>query len=60
MFSIGRRDIGIVPRPSGVGFLTGSGLLWGGNLHPAVADLGTVDDRFVERSRYGAQSVGQE
>ena len=67
LIGIGRRDICKVPLPSGVGFITGNGLLRGGNRHPVAADpriidarhpyFGRVDDRLAEGGRYGGQSV---
>ena len=68
LIGIGRRDICKVPLPSGVGFITGNGLLQGGNRCLVAADLrtvvarhpyfGRVDDLLVESGRYGVQSVG--
>ena len=45
LIGIGRRDICKVPLPSGVGFITGNGLLRGGNRRPIDADQKTVDAR---------------
>ena len=64
LINIGRHDICTIPLPSGVGYLTGNGLLRGRNRHPVAADpstvdarhpyFGRVDDHLAESGRYGA------
>ena len=68
LMGIRRRDICNIPPQSDISFLTGNGLLQGGNRCLVAADLrtvvarhpyfGRVDDLLVESGRYGVQSVG--